>query len=119
MASQSGVSVFSSSVIYQVMDEVKERVIALLPVIKESKVTGEATVLQLFDIHMKAKQIRKVAGCRVINGLLEKSKEARVIRHGTTIHQGDGHVHLQCNKNLMVWRLRNVRHDASTEERCD
>ena len=101
------------------MDEVKQRVVGLLPTTKETKVTGEATVLQLFDIHLKAKQIKKVAGCRVINGLLEKSKEAKVIRHGTTIHQGDGHVRLLYNENLMVWSLRDVRYDASTEERCD
>jgi translation initiation factor IF-2 len=89
IASQNGVSICSSSIIYRIMDHIKDRVIALLPVIKETKVTGEATVLQLFDIHMRAKQIKKVAGCRVINGILEKSREARVVREGITIHQGD------------------------------
>jgi len=70
------------------MDKVKDRVIALLPVITETKVTGEATVLQLFDIHLKAKQIKKVAGCRVVNGTVDKSKFARVIRSGVNVHDG-------------------------------
>lgn len=70
------------------MDEIRDRVIALLPVITETKVTGEATVLQLFDIQVKAKQTKKVAGCRVINGVLEKAKFARVVRDGTVIHEG-------------------------------
>ena len=70
------------------MDEVKDRVIGLLPVITETKVTGEATVLQLFDIHLKAKQIKKVAGCRVVNGTVDKSKFARVIRNGVNVHEG-------------------------------
>lgn len=71
------------------MDDVKQHVIALLPVITETRVTGEATVLQLFDIHLKAKQTMKVAGCRVINGVVEKTRFSRVIRDGVTIHEGE------------------------------
>jgi translation initiation factor IF-2 len=70
------------------MDDIKGRVVALLPVVIETRVTGEATVLQLFDIHLKAKQIKKVAGCRVVNGVVDKSKLARVVRNGATIHEG-------------------------------
>jgi len=69
------------------MDNVKEQVIKLLPVIIEKKVTGEAQVLQIFDIQAK-KQVVKVAGCRVTNGMVERSKQARVIRNGVTIHEG-------------------------------
>lgn len=70
------------------MDEVKGRVIDLLPPVIEKRVSGEATVLQLFDIHLKGKQTKKVAGCRVTNGVVDKNKLARVVRDGTTIHEG-------------------------------
>jgi len=70
------------------MEDIKDRVIALLPVIIETRVTGEATVLQLFEIQLKAKQTKKVAGCRVTNGLVEKTKFAKVIRDGTVMHEG-------------------------------
>ncbi len=70
------------------MEDVQQRVIALLPTIKETKVTGEATVLQLFDIHLKTKQLKKIAGCRVINGIVEKAKSARIVRDGSVIHEG-------------------------------
>jgi translation initiation factor IF-2 len=70
------------------VEDIRARVTALLPVTIETKVTGEATVLQLFDIQLKAKQTKKIAGCRVINGLVEKSKFARVVRGGVTIHEG-------------------------------
>ena len=70
------------------MDDIKARVVELLPVTVETRVTGEALVLQLFDIHLKAKQTRRVAGCRVTNGLLEKSKWARIIRDGEVVHDG-------------------------------
>jgi len=88
LASQNGVTVFESKIIYSVLDEVKSQVIKLLPTILETRVTGEANVLQLFDIHAKGGKIVKVAGCRVSNGLAEKNRKARVIRNGQTIHTG-------------------------------
>ena len=62
--------------------------IQLLPSITETKVTGEANVLQLFDIQLKSKQMMKVAGCRVSNGVVEKSKHVRVVRNRETIFEG-------------------------------
>jgi translation initiation factor IF-2 len=70
------------------MEEVRNRVVALLPPIIETQVTGEANVLELFSINLKGRQTKQVAGCRVINGLVEKSKKARVIRNGVTVHEG-------------------------------
>jgi translation initiation factor IF-2 len=70
------------------MDDIKQRVIALLPVIVEKRVIGEATVLQLFEIQIKGKRTMKVAGCRVVNGLMERDKMARVIRDGEQIFEG-------------------------------
>ena len=70
------------------MDDVRGRVTALLPVIVETKVTGEATILQLFDIDLKQKQTMKIAGCRVTNGIIEKQKFARVLRNGNIIFEG-------------------------------
>ncbi|KAL5490258.1 IFM1 [Sanghuangporus weigelae] len=88
VASQNEVPVFSSNVIYKVLDEVKERVVKLLPRIVEKRVTGEAKVVEIFDITGKAKSIIKVAGCRVSNGVIEKNKQVRVLRNGETIHDG-------------------------------
>jgi translation initiation factor IF-2 len=94
LASQSGVTIISSSVIYRLMDEIKEKVIGLLPRITEKRITGEATVSQFFEIQMKHRRSLKVAGCRVSNGLLEKSKPVRVVRNGTVVHEGEYAVHL-------------------------
>lgn len=70
------------------MDVVRSRVIDLLPPIFETKVTGEASVLQLFEIQLKSKQTRKVAGCRVVNGVVDKSKLVRVVRDRETVFEG-------------------------------
>lgn len=88
LAAQNNVPISLSNVIYRLMDDIKNRIIALLPVIVETRVTGEAVVLRLFDIQLKAKQTKKVAGCRVTNGLIEKNKFARLMRDGVTVHDG-------------------------------
>lgn len=88
LAAQNGVPILESKIIYKLMDDVRDRVRALLPPIVETKVTGEANVSQIFEIQMKDKTVKKVAGCRVSNGLLEKSKHARVIRNGKPIFEG-------------------------------
>lgn len=87
-ASQNGVVVHSSDIIYRVMDHIRNCVISMLPCTYETKVVGEATVIQLFDIHTKGKNIKKIAGCRVGNGVVEKTCTARVIREGQVIHEG-------------------------------
>ncbi|KAI8998476.1 hypothetical protein BD414DRAFT_475182 [Trametes punicea] len=82
------VPILTSSVIYKLIDDVKARVIELLPPIIEKRVSGEATVLQLFDIHVKGKQTKQVGGCRVTNGVVAKNKLARVVRNGQIVHEG-------------------------------
>ena len=82
------VPVIESNIIYRLMDDVRKAVAGLLPPVFETRVTGEATVLQVFDIQGKAKQITKVAGCRVTNGVVEKTKKVRVIRDGEPVYEG-------------------------------
>jgi translation initiation factor IF-2 len=88
LAKQQSVPLVSSKIIYSLIDDIRSRVIQLLPLILETKVTGEANVLQLFDIQLKSKKTMKVAGCRVANGIVDKSKHVRVVRDRETIFEG-------------------------------
>ena len=88
LAKQHSVPLVSSRIIYSLIDDIRSRVIQLLPPIIETKVTGEASVLQLFDIQLKSKKTMKVAGCRVTNGVVNKSKHVRVVRDRETIFEG-------------------------------
>lgn len=88
LAKQHSVPLVSSKIIYSLIDDIRSRVIQLLPPVVETKVTGEASVLQLFDIQLKSKKMMKVAGCRVTNGVMDKSKHARVVRNRETIFEG-------------------------------
>jgi len=103
-ASSQGVSIYSSTIIYRIMEEVRNRVAALLPPIIEKKVTGEANVLELFDINIKGRQTKQVAGCRVTNGVVEKSKKGRVIRSGEIIFEGALETLKQGKKDLIEVR---------------
>ncbi|KAF8969930.1 hypothetical protein BDZ97DRAFT_1653276 [Flammula alnicola] len=100
MAAQNSVPIFTSDIIYRLVDEVRSGLIAMLPTIKETKVIGEAKVLQVFDIQLKGGQVMKVAGCRVINGIVEKQKSARVVRSGTIIHEGSLDTMRQLKKDI-------------------
>ncbi|KAI0362312.1 initiation factor 2 [Trametes cingulata] len=82
------VPIITSSVIYTLIDDVKARVVELLPPIIEKRVTGEATVLALFDITVKGKKTKQVGGCRVTNGVVSRNKLARVVRNGQVVHEG-------------------------------
>ncbi|KAJ6500507.1 translation initiation factor IF-2 [Mycena sanguinolenta] len=88
LASQNSVPIIRSDIIYRLMEDVKARVIGLLPTTTESRVTGEAKVLQLFQITVKGKKLKTVAGSRIINGLVEKNKLARVVRNGDVVFEG-------------------------------
>ncbi|PVG01707.1 initiation factor 2 [Serendipita vermifera] len=82
------VPVIASDIIYRLMETVREKVAGLLPPIIEHKVTGEANVQQMFEIDLKGRKTLKVAGCRVVNGTLEKNKSMRLVRNGEIIHDG-------------------------------
>ncbi|KAI0372835.1 initiation factor 2 [Pilatotrama ljubarskyi] len=82
------VPIITSSVIYKLIDDVKARVVDLLPPIIEKRVSGEATVLALFDIQLKGKKTKQVGGCRVTNGVVARNKLARVVRNGQVVHEG-------------------------------
>ncbi|KAA1474856.1 initiation factor 2 [Dentipellis sp. KUC8613] len=87
-ASSNNIPVYKSAIIYQVMDEVTKRVIGLLPAKWDKRILGEATVLQLFEIQLSGKRTKKVAGSRITNGVVEKSKDVQVVRNGQVVHEG-------------------------------
>ena len=101
-AASNDVPIYSSAIIYRVMEEVRNRVVALLPPIIETRVIGEAKVLELFSINLRGRRTKQVAGCRVINGLVEKSRNARVIRDSVTVYQGKA---ILCHKDVLLMAL--------------
>ena len=89
VASQQGVRLLTENIIYKLMDEIKLRVIELLPVTYEQRVLGEATVQEIFTIALKGRSTMNIAGCRVVNGVIGKQAKVRVLREGVEVYDGE------------------------------
>ncbi|CAE6497494.1 unnamed protein product [Rhizoctonia solani] len=107
LASQQGVPLLSENIIYKLMDEIKKRVIALLPVTYEQRVLGEATVQEIFTIALKGKATMNIAGCRVTNGIIGKHAKVRVMRDGTEVYNGTIETLKQQKKDMTEMRKGN------------
>ena len=83
IAKREGVQIKQYTIIYELIDEVKEAMAGLLePVLKEI-VVGSADVRQVFALSKGG----NVAGCMVSNGRISKGK-VRVLRRKEPIHEG-------------------------------
>ncbi|KAI9485237.1 MAG: translation initiation factor IF-2 [Benjaminiella poitrasii] len=99
-ASKLGVSVKSYSVIYKLLEEVKDKLSDMLPAIVSTQVIGEAALLQVFEINTKGRETRPVAGCRVTNGAIQKNGRVRVVRNKETIWEGELSALRQVKKDI-------------------
>jgi len=86
--SEKSIEVIHHSVIYHLIDDVTNRLESMLTPIIETRVTGEAEVMQLFGISAGSKNEKTVAGCRVFNGIISRNEECRVTRNGKIIFTG-------------------------------
>ncbi len=83
-ANQKGVEIRYYSVIYDLVDDVKQAASGLLsPEIRE-KFIGYAEILQVFKIT----GVGKVAGCKITEGVARRSAGVRLLRDNVVIHEG-------------------------------
>ncbi|GAA5829303.1 hypothetical protein JCM3766R1_001052 [Sporobolomyces carnicolor] len=96
------VPIHTSPIIYRLVDTVRKETAALLPKVIETRVHGEATVQQLFEISVKGKkETKKIAGSKVTNGVFQKARKARVVRNGETIFTGTVSTLKQVKKDVL------------------
>jgi translation initiation factor IF-2 len=82
LAQQENVDIRTHSIIYEVSDEIKKAMEGLLePVIQETYL-GRAEVRDTFRV----KGAGTVAGCYVVDGVLKRDAQVRVVRDGTVIY---------------------------------
>jgi translation initiation factor IF-2 len=97
LAEQEKVDIRLHSIIYELQDEIKRAMSGLLePTIKEIH-QGRAQVLETFRIP----KVGTVAGCRVLDGLIKRDSEVRLLRDNVVIYKGK------------VGSLRRFKDDAS------
>ena len=83
------VKIVDHNIIYRLMDEVKATLSEHLPPLVTQRVLGEADVVQVFDITIKGRHQKSVAGCKVKNGTVSKNAKVRVLRSGEKIFDGE------------------------------
>ena len=88
MTSANNVEILYHSIIYKLIDDVVARLESMLAPMVELTVTGEAEIVQLFDIKVKVKQTKAIAGCKVFNGVISSKQQCRITRNGKIIFTG-------------------------------
>ena len=84
MAKREGVEVRLYSVIYELLDNVRDAMVGLLVPISKEAVIGHAEIRQVFEISKKG----KIAGCMVVDGKVTSRARARIKRDGDVAYEG-------------------------------
>jgi len=84
MAKRDGVEVRYYSIIYNVIDDVKQALTGMLAPTLREKFLGYAQILQVFNIT----KVGKVAGCKITEGIVKRGARVRLLRDNVVIHEG-------------------------------
>ncbi|MFN7453578.1 MAG: translation initiation factor IF-2 [Pseudobdellovibrionaceae bacterium] len=79
-----GVEIRTYSIVYELMDEMKKAMSGLLQPDIVEKVMGRAEVRNTFSVP----KIGVIAGCAVVDGKIQRSNSARLIRDGKIVYEG-------------------------------
>ena len=84
LAEREGVEIRYYSVIYDLINDVKDTLSGMLAPERRETFLGYAAILQVFNISKAG----KVAGCRVSEGLVRRGSGVRLLRDDVVIHEG-------------------------------
>ncbi|KAL2843662.1 hypothetical protein BJY01DRAFT_215553 [Aspergillus pseudoustus] len=101
LAEAKGVAIMDHNIIYKLVDEVKDILSEQLPPRVTQRVTGEAEIGQIFEISLKRRSKTTIAGCKVRNGVINRTRKVRVLRGQETVYDGT------------ITSLRNVKKDVA------
>lgn len=85
LAKRSNVEIRLYSIIYELIEEIKDALTGLLAPVKREKDLGTAKILQIFAMRKGP----KICGCMVEKGLIKVGAKARVIRNKELIFNGE------------------------------
>jgi translation initiation factor IF-2 len=84
LAQREHVDIRHHTIIYEVSDEIKKAMLGLLDPVFQETVVGHAEVRNVFKI----KGTGAVAGCYVVDGILKRNAQVRVVREGAVVYTG-------------------------------
>ena len=84
IAKRDGVDIKYYSIIYELIDDVKNLLSGLLKPDISEKITGNVEIREVFNIS----KIGNIAGCMVKEGLITRKSKIRILRDNVVIHTG-------------------------------
>ena len=84
IAKRDGVDIRYYSIIYELIDDVKNLLSGLLKPDISENITGNVEIREIFSIS----KIGNIAGCMVKDGLISRKSQIRVLRNNIVIHEG-------------------------------
>ena len=84
MAADNGVEIRYYSVIYNLIDDVKDALSGLLSPELREEFIGYAEIRDVFNIT----KVGKVAGCMITDGIVKRGAKVRLLRDNVVIHEG-------------------------------
>jgi len=83
-AKRDGVDIKYYSIIYELIDDVKNLLAGLLKPDISEKITGNVEIREVFNIS----KIGNIAGCMVKEGIISRNSQVRLLRDNVVIHTG-------------------------------
>ena len=85
LAETSGIQLKYYNIIYEAVDEIKAALSGMLAPEKKEQVIGLVEVRQVFKIS----KVGTIAGCYVLEGVVKRGAQVRVVRDNVVIHTGE------------------------------
>ncbi|HEX3209917.1 MAG TPA: translation initiation factor IF-2 [Geminicoccaceae bacterium] len=84
LAKRDGVDIRYHSIIYELLDEAKAALSGMLTPTARETTLGHAEIREVFTIS----KVGKIAGCRVLDGVIRRGARVRLLRDDIVIHDG-------------------------------
>jgi len=85
IAKQHNIEIKYYSIIYNILDDIKNLLSGLMAPIESEVFLGYAKIKKVFKIT----KIGKIAGCEITEGVVKKNIKVRLLRENVVIHEGD------------------------------
>ena len=85
IAKQNNIEIKYYSIIYEILDDIKNLLSGLMAPIETEKFLGYAKIKKVFKIT----KVGKIAGCEITEGVVKKNIKVRLLRENVVIHEGD------------------------------
>ena len=81
---QAGIELRTYGIIYELLDDIEQLLVGRLAPVEQEQILGTAEIRAIF----KVSRIGTIAGCYVVEGVVQRGAKARLIRDGVVIYDG-------------------------------